>query len=162
MEAKQLLISPLTSGEGCVRQQARRDPADGVGGWGGHVLLILSADDVCHFNNCWERPVGRKVCACRDVGQSYAPSSLVNPAVCPVWHIHYGESPSPSMLVLRERLLKEWPGLCIAAAASSVLAGISFRRVQRKLRVTYVSFTEEALPGWKHKLLLKLCCCGYL
>lgn len=58
-----------------------------------HVLLILSADDVWHSNNCCESPGGRKVCACGDVGQSYAleghsksdyPAGYVNPGrECP-------------------------------------------------------------------------------
>lgn len=59
------LISLLTSGEVCVRQQPSRDP------WlmaGDHVLLILSVYGVWHFNHYCVNLRERRVCNCESVG----------------------------------------------------------------------------------------------
>lgn len=73
------------------------------------------------------------MCAYRDVGQSYAPNSLVNPAV---QYDAFITVRVPTLHAGLKRVFAYWvTRLCITATATSVLALISFRRVQRKLAV---------------------------
>lgn len=69
--AKALLISPLTSGEDCVRQDPWLTAMD-------HALLILSAHRVWHFSHQCVNCRKEGVCNCVETGYSYSWAGFSN------------------------------------------------------------------------------------